>query len=173
MDIERLIKSEIRNIPDYPKKGVMFKDITPLLNNNLAFPIVIDALARQVPRYTETIVGIESRGFIFGAALAYKMSLGFVPVRKAGKLPYEKNSIDYDLEYGKATIEMHKDALEKGKNVLIVDDVLATGGTAEACGKLIKNMGGSISAFAFIIELTDLKGREKLKPHNVIALAKY
>ncbi len=166
------IKKGIREISDYPKKGIMFKDITTLLKEKELFREVIDKAAEMVESDTEYIVGIESRGFIFGSALAYRTGKGFIPIRKKGKLPYDKISKEYDLEYGKDTIEMHKDALHKGAKVVVVDDLLATGGTAQAAYSLVETAGGEVSSFIFLIELTELKGRERL-PCKVFSLVQY
>ncbi len=174
-DTELLIRGMIRDVPDYPKKGILFKDITPLLKDKRAFETCIDELAKAVdgmkPDY---IVGMESRGFIIGGALAYKLKVGFIPARKQGKLPHDKISRSYGLEYGTATLEMHKDAMERGSKVLIVDDLLATGGTANAAAGLVEDLGGKVLGFAFVIELGDLNGRKALpKGENVISLVKY
>jgi adenine phosphoribosyltransferase len=171
---ESVIKGRIRAIPDYPKKGIIFRDITPLLKDRKAFSICIEELAKRLSAYKpDYIVGIEARGFIVGSALAYKMGLGFIPIRKKGKLPYDKISKDYYLEYGVETMELHKDSVEKGSRVFIVDDLLATGGTAEAAAGLVKSLGGSVLGFAFIIELSDLNGRQKLGGSEIISLVTY
>ncbi len=168
------LKEVVRSIPDFPKKGILFKDITTLLKNKEALKKTIDDLAASVKdKKIDYIVAIESRGFIFGAALAYKMGIGFVPVRKKGKLPAETISESYALEYGTDILEMHKDALEKGKKVLIVDDLLATGGTVEAVCRLVKKVGAEVAAIVFVIELCDLKGKDKLKGYSVSSLIKY
>lgn len=167
------IRDSIRTIADFPKPGVMFRDITPLLLNEKKFRACIDALAKKTKRKIDYVVSIESRGFILGSALAYALGAGFVPIRKAGKLPYEKFQTAYDLEYGQAVIEIHKDALKKNCRVLIVDDVLATGGTAEAATKLMKNFGCKVAALYFLIELRGLKGRSKLKGFCVDSLIAY
>lgn len=157
------IRSIIRDVPDFPKKGIIFKDITPLLGDPAAFAAAIDALAERYEKAPfDKIVAIESRGFIFGAALAYRLGKGFVPVRKPGKLPAETVSETYDLEYGKDTLEIHKDALKPGEAVLILDDVLATGGTLEATAKLVERVGGRVHEIATLIELTFLGGRKRL-----------
>lgn len=177
MDHENAIRemeAKIRTIPDYPKAGIMFRDITPMLQDAEAFRKCIEVLKDKVggmkPDY---IVGIDARGFIIGAALAYALGLGFIPARKKGKLPYKSISVDYALEYGKATLEMHEDSLKKGERVLIVDDLLATGGTAAAVGELVEKLGGRIEGYVFVVELPDLKGREKLKGRNIISLIKF
>ena len=173
-ETELLVRGRIRDIPDYPKKGIVFKDITPLLKDKGAFEACIDELAKDVrglkPDY---IVGMESRGFILGGALAYKLKLGFIPARKQGKLPYDKVSRSYGLEYGTATLEMHKDAIERGSKILIVDDLLATGGTAKATAGLVEELGGKVLGFAFLIELAELNGRKALPAGEVISLIKY
>ena len=158
-----LIKQKIRTIPDFPKKGIMFRDVTTLIKDAEGFKAVIDAFAqRYADKKIDVVVGIESRGFIVGAPLAYKLGVGFVPARKAGKLPAETESVEYDLEYGKDKIEMHKDAIQKGSNVLIVDDLIATGGTLSAACKLVEKLGGKIVECACIVDLPELKGKEKL-----------
>lgn len=170
------IKSRIRTVPHYPKQGVMFRDITTLLQDPVGFRITINEL---VNRYTaakiDRIAGIEARGFIIGAALAYQLGLGFVPIRKKGKLPAETVGHDYDLEYGTDRIEMHVDAVNKGDRVLLVDDLIATGGTAEAACKLIASMGGEIHECCFVIDLPDLGGRRRLEEsgHQVFALCEF
>lgn len=157
------IVSLIRNVPDFPKKGILFKDITPLLANPEAFRAIIDELAALCKNKGITkIVALESRGFIFGAPLAYVLGIGFVPIRKRGKLPYKKLSIEFDLEYGKDIIEIHQDALDKNDKVLLVDDLLATGGTMSAAIKLIEQLGAKIEMCAFMCELAALKGKEKI-----------
>jgi adenine phosphoribosyltransferase len=159
MDIE----SCIRKIPDYPKKGILFYDITPLLGNGKAFQHVIDAMYEQTKELRPTkIVSAEARGFIFGAPLALRFGIGFVPIRKPGKLPYKTVSASYDLEYGSNTLCMHEDALTAEDRALIVDDVLATGGTAQAMAKLVEQQGAAVAGFALLMELDALKGREKL-----------
>lgn len=172
-NIERA-KSLIRDIQDYPKQGIVFKDITPALKDPDAFCSLIDGIAERLSEISfDYVVGIEARGFIIGSALAYRMKKGLILVRKKGKLPYEKISRDYDLEYGKETMEMHSDSVEKGSSVVIVDDLLATGGTSKAAAELIKEAGGEVKRFAFLIELEFLKGREKLGGDKVISLIKY
>ena len=167
------LKRFIRDIPDFPKKGIIFKDITPLLKDDTAFKKVIDLLAGKYKRkHIDVVVSVESRGFIFGSAMAYKLKAGLVPVRKKGKLPYRTYSASYGLEYGKDTLEIHQDAIKKGENVLIVDDLLATGGTVAAAVELIKKMGGEIAGIAFVIELLPLKGRDKLKGYPIVSLIK-
>ena len=167
----------IRDIPDFPKKGIIFKDITPLLKNNKLFKESIEIIAetlRAKKMSPELILSMEARGFIFGASLAYLLNIGFIPIRKKGKLPYKTIQTEYELEYGKDILEIHEDAIEKGTKCLIVDDVLATGGTAEAVYKLMEKAGGKLTAFVFLIELEFLKAREKLEKYGeVISILKY
>ncbi|MDE1857319.1 MAG: adenine phosphoribosyltransferase [Candidatus Micrarchaeota archaeon] len=171
---ETFIRNLIRDIPDYPKKGILFKDITPLLKDPRGFRMCIDELAERISgKEIDTIVGIDARGFIMGGALAYKLGLSFVPARKKGKLPYKSISRSYDLEYGTATLEMHEDGIGKGSRVLIVDDLLATGGTAEATAHLVEASGGKVSAIAFLVELGDLNGRSRLSKYDIISLLKF
>jgi adenine phosphoribosyltransferase len=168
------LKSKIRTVPDWPKKGIMFRDITPLLQDKKAFKYVIDKFyERYKGKNIDVIVAIESRGFVFGAVLAYKLGCSFVPVRKEGKLPYKTLKQEYSLEYGTATVEIHKDAVKQNDNVLIVDDLIATGGTITATIKLVELLGGKVVEIAFVIELIDLKGREKLKDYNVFSLVEF
>ena len=168
------LKSAIRDIPDFPKKGIVFKDITPVLKRGEVFRGVVDAMYHQLkPCRLDYVVGIESRGFIFSPALSYKLNVGFVPIRKKGKLPYDTEQMAYALEYGEAVLEIHKDAIEPGSKVAIVDDLLATGGTALAAAKLVEKLGGEVKAIQFLVELTFLKGREKLAGYPVHALVKY
>ena len=170
----RDLSAYIRNVPDFPKKGIGFKDITTLLKDKVAFNKAVDTLAGEFKKSDiNKIVGIESRGFIFGAALAYKWQKGFVPVRKPGKLPAETISESYELEYGMDSLEIHKDAIVTGERILIVDDLLATGGTAHATANLVEKLGGHVSGLAFLIELTFLNGRNKLKEYNVFSMIKY
>ena len=158
------IKNSIRNIPDYPKPGIQFKDITTAMKNPRVFAEIIETMAAHFKnKKIDYIVGIEARGFIFGAALAYKLGCGFVPVRKPGKLPAETIAEEYELEYGTDKLEIHKDALKKGDNIVIVDDLIAIGGTAAAAANLVKRLGADIAAFAFVIELEALKGTAKLR----------
>jgi adenine phosphoribosyltransferase len=168
------LKSYIREIPDFPKSGINFKDITPLLQNPEAFQEAVNILAQKVEGFEfSKIMAVESRGFIFAAALAYKLGKGFVPVRKKGKLPYKTVSYTYQLEYGQDTLEIHEDALQVGEKVLIVDDLLATGGTAEACIRLAEKLSAQVEAIVFLIELTFLKGREKFKNYPVITVIEF
>jgi len=164
----------IRDIPDFPQKGIVFKDITTLLIDKDAFRSVIDKIAipyRGVG--IEKVVGIESRGFIFGSMLSYILGAGFVPARKAGKLPYKTISESYSLEYGESVIEMHEDSIRRGESILLVDDLLATGGTAQAVVKLIERLGGKIAGIEFLIELDFLNGREKLGSYNINSVIHY
>jgi adenine phosphoribosyltransferase len=168
------LKKHVRNIPDFPKKGILFRDITTLLNKAHALRHAINSLAQKYKnKKIDQVVAIEARGFIFGGALAHKIGAGFVPVRKKGKLPWKTKSVSYQLEYGTDNLEIHSDAIKKGDRVLIVDDLLATGGTMKAVTQLIKKLGGKILGIAFLIELTDLKGKEKLKGYPVHSLIKY
>ncbi len=163
-----------RDIPDYPKKGIIFRDITGLLKNGPAFKLAIYEIAWHYNlKQIDAVVSIEARGFIIGSALAYRLGSGLVPVRKKGKLPWRVYSKTYDLEYGQDQLEVHRDGIEPEQNVLIVDDVIATGGTVEAVVKLVKEMKGNIIGAAFLIELVDLKGREKLGDIPVLSLIKY
>lgn len=171
--MEKLIKAKIREIPDWPKKGVNFKDITPLIGDSKAFRKVIDELAKPyLKKKIDKVVGIDARGFILAAALAYKLRAGIAIVRKKGKLPFKTVSQKYALEYGSNTIEMHKDTILPGEKVLLVDDVLATGGTMEATINLVKKLKGKIMGVDFLIELTFLDGRKKLKGYKIRSLAK-
>ena len=164
----------IRDIPDFPQKGILFKDITPLLQDKAAFHAALDRLAAHYAGAgIQAVVGVESRGFIFGAVLAYLLNCGFVPVRKFGKLPYQTETVEYELEYGTNIVEIHTDAIKPGQRVLIVDDLLATGGTVSAAMELVEKLGGHIAGIAFLVELTFLRGREQLKGHDVFALIKY
>lgn len=168
------LQSHIRNVPDFPVKGIGFKDITTLLRDGSAFRHSVDELGKRFEnRGVEKIVGIESRGFIFGSVLAYNWKVGFVPVRKPGKLPAETLSQEYELEYGTDSVEIHKDAIHPGEKVLIVDDLLATGGTAEATLKLVEKLKGDIQGLAFLVELTFLEGRERLGDHEVVSIIQY
>lgn len=170
------IKSKIRTVPHYPKQGVMFRDITTLLKDPVGFRVTINELAKRYEgAKIDRIAGIEARGFILGAALAYQLGLGFVPIRKKGKLPAETVGQDYALEYGTDRIEMHVDAVTKGEKVLLVDDLIATGGTAEAACKLIESMGGTVAECCFVIDLPDLGGRARLEKlgQKVFALCEF
>ena len=168
------LKKLIREVPDFPKKGILFYDITTLLKDKAGYATLIDVLAeRYIGKGVDLILGMEARGFNFGPALAYRLSAGFIPVRKPGKLPAATERVEYDLEYGSNILEVHKDAIEKGQRVLIVDDLLATGGTAEATAKLATQLGADIAGLAFVVELDFLKGRDKLKPYDVYSVLHY
>jgi adenine phosphoribosyltransferase len=167
------ITSRIRDVPDFPKPGILFKDVTPLLGDGPAFRLVTDLLAERIAaKKSELIVGIESRGFIFGAALAERLGVGFVPVRKPGKLPYKTTRETYSLEYGTDALEMHEDAVDK-RCCLIVDDLLATGGTAAATARLVERQGGTVDGFVFVIELSFLHGRDRLGERPIHTLIRY
>ena len=169
-----LVTRHIRDVQDFPKPGILFKDITPMLGNAEAFRAAITLLKELVHDLKpDVIVAIESRGFLFGAPLAIELGAGFVPVRKPGKLPYKSISASYDLEYGKDTLEMHVDAIQPGARVLILDDVIATGGTAAAAIRLAEQCGGTVVGAAFFVELSFLDGRSKLAPHEVRSVLKY
>ena len=164
----------IRDIPDFPKKGILFKDITTLLKEPAAFKQAIDQLTERVRGYEpEIVIGMESRGFIFAAPIAYLLDAGFVPVRKLGKLPGEVIATEYELEYGTNTLELHSDAITPGQRVLIVDDLLATGGTVSATINLVERLGGKVMAVAFLVELTALNGRERLGDYEVVSLIRF
>ncbi len=168
------LKDLIRNIPDFPKEGIIFRDITTLLKDKEGLKKVIDILKdRYKDKNIDYIVGAESRGFIFGAPLAYAIGAGFIPIRKKGKLPCKTIRTSYELEYGTDFLEIHEDSIEKGKKVLIIDDLLATGGTARASIDLVEKLGGKVEEVAFVIELEFLKGREKLNPFEVYSIIKY
>jgi adenine phosphoribosyltransferase len=168
------LKKLIREVPDFPKKGILFYDITTLLKDRLGFATLIDALSEHyLQKDIDLILGMEARGFIFGPALAYRLNAGFVPVRKPGKLPAETARVSYDLEYGSNTLEIHKDAIQKGQRVIIADDLLATGGTAAATVQLAKSLGADVCGLGFVVELDFLKGREKLKGCDVFSLLHY
>lgn len=168
------LASYIRNVPDFPKQGIQFKDITTLLLNGPAFQHIIDGWVRRYEGQNITsVIGADARGFIFGGALAYAMGKPFIPVRKAGKLPADTIAEDYDLEYGTSTLEIHVDAISKGDRVVLVDDLLATGGTMEAITKLVETLGGEIVEIAFVVELPPLNGREKLTKYPVHSLVEF
>ena len=168
------LEKYIRDIPDFPKKGILFKDITTLLSDGKVFRETINEIAKLLKgKNIDYIIAVESRGFIFGGALAYKMNCGFIPVRKPGKLPSKTYQHTYSLEYGKDSLEIHCDAFFAGSKILILDDLLATGGTALASAKLVEKLKGKITAIVFLIELTFLKGRNKLKKYPVYSLIKY
>jgi adenine phosphoribosyltransferase len=168
------LKKLIREIPDFPKKGILFYDITTLLKDKLGFATLIDALSEHyLKQDIDLVLGMEARGFIFGPAVAYRLNAGFVPVRKPGKLPAATQKLEYQLEYGSNTLEIHKDAIQKGQRVIIVDDLLATGGTAAATVALAKTLGAEVCGLGFVVELDFLKGREKLKGADVFSLLHY
>lgn len=168
------LKSTIRTIPDFPKKGIMFRDITTLLKDPKAFNHCIDLLTnRYIGKDIDVVAGIESRGFILGAALAHRLNLGFVPIRKKGKLPGDKVSVEYALEYGTDKIEVHTDAIKPGQKVLLVDDLIATGGTAAAGCQLVEKLGGKVAECCFVVDLPDLKGKEKLAKYPIFTLLEF
>ena len=168
------LRSLIRDVPDFPREGIVFKDITPLLGDEVGFSSVIDMIVVHFGRgNVDKVVGIEARGFILASPVAYHFGAGFVPVRKADKLPWETESQEYELEYGKETLEIHKDAFERGERVLIVDDVLATGGTARATAELVERLGGNVMGIACLIELSFLKGREQIQDYEFFPLLTY
>jgi adenine phosphoribosyltransferase len=172
-DVERL-RSLVRDVPDFPQQGITFKDITPLLGDEVAFSTAIDMIVVHFGRgNVDKVVGIEARGFILSSPVAYHFGAGFVPVRKAGKLPWESESEQYELEYGTETLEIHRDAFTPGERVLIVDDVLATGGTARATARLVERLGAKVIGIAFLVELGFLKGRQKLDGYEVLSLLSY
>ena len=173
INVEEL-KALVRTVPDFPKPGILFYDITTLLKDKTGFAKLIDALAAYyIEKKIDLVLGIEARGFIFGPAVAYRLNAGFVPLRKPGKLPAATVKFDYALEYGTNTLEIHKDAIQKGQRVLIVDDLLATGGTAEATARLAHSLGAEIAGLGFVVELDFLKGRDKLKEYDVFSLLHY
>lgn len=168
------LKDSIRVIEGFPKKNISFKDVTTLLKDSKAFKYTVDKVVDHLKdKNIDVVVGPEARGFLFGAPIAYALGAGFVPVRKKGKLPSDTLAVEYDLEYGKDVLEMHKDAIKPGQKVAIVDDLLATGGTIESVVKLIEQLGGEVVSVDFVIELTELNGRDKLKNYDVMSLVKY
>ncbi len=168
------LTQHIRDVPDFPKPGILFKDITPLLADPAAFRATIDRLAAPFRgREVDVVAAAEARGFLFGAPLALALGKGFVPIRKPGKLPYKTICWDYDLEYGKDRLEIHDDGLKPGQKVLLMDDVLATGGTMAACKELVRSIGAEVVACLFVIELAFLKGRERLEPGEIVSLIRY
>ena len=168
------IAKKIRDVHDFPKKGIVFKDITPVLSDIDLFRKSIDLMVKPfIEKKIDVVVGIESRGFIFGTPIADMLNASFVPVRKPGKLPWNTEKVKYELEYGTDTLEIHTDAIKEGQNILIVDDLLATGGTAEAACKLVSKIKGTIKGLAVLVELEFLNGREKLNPYNVHSIVKY
>jgi len=176
MSEERLsfLRSRIRDIPDFPKEGILFRDITPLLADVEAFRTSIQLMVEPLDgESVDAVIGIESRGFMFGAALADKLGVGFVPVRKPGKLPAATYRAEYDLEYGSDAVEIHRDALKPGDRVVVVDDLIATGGTAQATARLVQQCGAEVAVFVFVINLVALEGAKKLEPHRVISILDY
>lgn len=168
------LKDYIKSIPDFPSPGIIFRDVTSVLESPEGFALAIDSLDELLAGADyDVIAGTEARGFLFGAPLAYKNKKGFVPVRKKGKLPRETVEATYDLEYGTATIEIHKDAIREGQKVVLIDDLIATGGTMEAAAKLVEQLGGQVVKMIFLIELTDLKGRERLSKYDVASVVQY
>ena len=168
------VRGLIREVPDFPQRGVLFRDITPLLADPRGFHIVLDTIAhRFVGEQVDAVVGVESRGFIFGGALAARLNTSFVPVRRPGKLPHRTDKVSYSLEYGESELEMHRDALREGAQVLVVDDLLATGSTAAAAGELVDRQGAFVIAYAFVIELGNLGGRERLAPAPCLSIVRY
>ncbi len=168
------LKKLIREVPDFPKKGILFYDITTLLKDKLGFATLIDALSEHfLEKEIDLVLGMEARGFIFGPALAYRLNAGFVPVRKPGKLPAATTRVEYDLEYGSNALEVHKDAIQKGQRVIVVDDLLATGGTAAATVNLARQLGGDVCGLGFVVEPDFLKGRDKLQGCEVFSLLHY
>ncbi len=172
-DLEARLKSVIRDVPDFPKPGILFKDITPVLADAVLLNDITQHYARRYAGKVDAVVGMESRGFIFGTPIALALGAAFVPARKPGKLPYERISEEYDLEYGTARLDMHVDAIRPGQRVLIVDDLIATGGTAAATARLVERLGGSLVAMAFVIELTFLPGRAAVGNCVVDSLVRY
>jgi adenine phosphoribosyltransferase len=174
MKAQTSLEKSIRSIPDFPKPGILFRDITTLIKDKQAFKESVELIAEKFSQdKIDYVVGVEARGFIFGGALATRLNLGFIPVRKKGKLPYKTKSITYSLEYGTDTLEIHEDALKPKDKVLIVDDLLATGGTVKAVADLVEAQGAEIIGIAFVIELVDLKGREKLKKYPIVSLVEF
>lgn len=168
------LKDLIRDVKDFPKEGIVFKDITTVLQDPVGLQMAVEQMQEPLKDLDfDVVVGPESRGFIFGVPIAYNMKKGFVPVRKAGKLPYETKAMTYDLEYGTATIEMHTDSIKPGDKVVIIDDLLATGGTSEAMVKLIESLGGEVVKMVFLIELSFLPGKDKLKGYNIDSIITY
>ena len=173
-DALKKLRAGIRDVPDFPKKGIVFKDITPILKDGALFRLSIDLFLEHCQgKKIDKIVGIDARGFLFGSAVAYELGIGFVPLRKKGRLPYKTESAKYSLEYGEAEMELHIDAIVRGEQIVLIDDLLATGGTSASAATLIKKVGGDLVAALFLIELEFLKGREKLKPTETISFLKY
>ena len=174
LDLVGKLRAAVRDVPDFPKKGIVFKDITPVLNDPVLFRVSIDLfLERCRGREIDKIVGIDARGFVFGSAVAYELGVGFVPIRKRGKLPYQTEVARYSLEYGEAEMEMHVDAIRASEQVVLVDDLLATGGTSAAAAVLIHKAGGHLLEAQFLIELESLHGRNRLEPTPVTSFLKY
>jgi adenine phosphoribosyltransferase len=172
--MQKEIKKVVLDVPDFPKKGIVFKDVTPIFSNEKVFKKVVDYFCKRYKgKKIDAIVGIESRGFIVGAPIAYKLGLPFITARKPGKLPRDTFKVEYALEYGTNTLEMHKDSLSKGDRVVVIDDLLATGGTTAAAAELVEKCGGKVAEAAFILELGFLKGREKLTKYKVHSIVKY
>lgn len=168
------LEEYVRSIPDFPEKGIIFRDITSVLQDKDSLKMAIDAIEKELEGVDfDLVLGPESRGFIFGVPIAYNMEKGFIPVRKKGKLPCETVEMEYDLEYGTAVIEMHKDAIQPGQKVVIVDDLIATGGTIEAITKLVESLGGEVVKIVFLMELKGLKGRDKLQDYDVASIISY
>jgi adenine phosphoribosyltransferase len=173
-DVIARLRTAIRDVPDFPKKGIVFKDITPILNDGALFRSSIDIFLEQCRgKQIDKIVGIDARGFLFGSAVAYQLGVGFVPLRKKGRLPYKTESAKYSLEYGEAEMELHIDAIKRGEKIVLIDDLLATGGTSASAATLIAKVGGDLIEAIFLIELEFLHGREKLMPTPVTAFLKY
>src|ERR1700730_13654733 len=168
------LRATVRDVPDFPKKGIVFKDITPILNNSELFKASIDLFLERFPgKKIDKVVGIDARGFLFGSAVAYELGIGFVPLRKKGRLPYKTEGAKYSLEYGEAEMELHIDAITRGEQVVLIDDLLATGGTSASAVTLIKKIGGELLGAQFLIELEFLHGRRKLEPTPVVSFLKY
>lgn len=173
-DVIDKLRAAVRDVPDFPKPGIVFKDITPILGSGELFRASIDVFLEQCRgKEIDKIVGIDARGFLFGSAVAYELGIGFVPLRKKGRLPYKTESAKYSLEYGEAEMELHLDAIEPGERVVLIDDLLATGGTSASAAALIKKVGGILLAAQFLIELEFLHGRQKLEPVPVVSFLKY
>jgi adenine phosphoribosyltransferase len=168
------LRAAVRDIPDFPKPGIIFKDITPILGSGKLFRLAIEAFLEQCrDKQIDKIVGIDARGFLFGSAVAYDLGIGFVPLRKKGRLPYKTESAKYSLEYGEAEMELHVDAIERGERIILIDDLLATGGTAASAAALIRKVGGELIAAQFLIELEFLHGRDKLDGTNIVSFLKF
>ena len=173
-DAVEKLRAGVRDVPDFPKKGIIFKDITPILKDGVLFRSSVDLFLQQcVGKKVDKIVGIDARGFLFGSAVAYELGIGFVPLRKKGRLPYKTESAKYSLEYGEAEMELHIDAIMPGEQIVLIDDLLATGGTSASAAALIKKVGGALVSAIFLIELEFLHGREKLRPTPVVSFLKY